>query len=64
MRVGDERDLETEKRRLARLIDRFAANGPSGCTTHPHTFFGHLTPQEWAVLSYKHLDHHLRQFGA
>lgn len=43
--------------------DRFAAAGPKGCTTHPHTFFGRLTPEEWATLMYKHLDHHLRQFG-
>jgi hypothetical protein len=46
------------------LIDRFAAAGPQGCTTHPHAFFGSLTPDEWAILMYKHLDHHLRQFGA
>jgi hypothetical protein len=45
------------------LIDRFAAAGPAGCTTHPHAFFGRLTPDEWAILPYKRLDHHLRQFG-
>jgi hypothetical protein len=61
--VKDERDLEMERKRLSTLIDRFAAAGPEGCTTHPHSFFGRLTPQEWAVLMYKHLDHHLRQFG-
>jgi hypothetical protein len=62
--VTDERELESERQRLLRLIDRFAAAGPAGCTTHPHSFFGRLAPQEWAVLMYKHLDHHLRQFGA
>ncbi len=61
--VKDDRDLETERKRLAGMIDRFAAAGPAGCTTHPHSFFGRLTPQEWGVLMYKHLDHHLRQFG-
>jgi hypothetical protein len=61
--VADERDFETERKRLCMLIDRFAEAGPTGCTTHPHTFFGHLTPEEWATLMYKHLDHHLRQFG-
>ncbi|MBB4634251.1 DUF1569 domain-containing protein [Longimicrobium terrae] len=64
MLVPGERDLDAERRRLAGLIDRFTENGPSGCTTHPHPFFGRLTPREWAVLMYKHLDHHLRQFGA
>ena len=61
--VQDERDLDIERERLCGLIDRFAAAGPTGCTTQPHSFFGPLTPEEWAVLSYKHLDHHLRQFG-
>lgn len=62
--VEDERDMEPERMRLSGLIDRFTAAGPVGCTTHPHSFFGRLTPQEWAILAYKHLDHHLRQFGA
>jgi hypothetical protein len=61
--VKDERDLEIERKRLSALIDRFAGAGPGGCTTHPHSFFGRLTPEEWAILMYKHLDHHLRQFG-
>jgi hypothetical protein len=61
--INDERDLEAERKRLCSLIDRFAAAGPKGCTTHPHTFFGPMTPDEWATLMYKHLDHHLRQFG-
>ncbi|HEX8274832.1 MAG TPA: DUF1569 domain-containing protein [Longimicrobiaceae bacterium] len=63
MMVADDRDLEAERTRLRGLIDRFVAAGPAGCTTHPHPFFGPLTPQEWAILMYKHLDHHLRQFG-
>jgi hypothetical protein len=61
--VQDERDLRPERERLLGLIDRFAAAGPAGCTKHPHSFFGRLTPEEWAILTYKHLDHHLRQFG-
>jgi hypothetical protein len=62
--ISDERDLAVERARLRRLIERFAAAGPEGCSTHPHSFFGQLTPDEWAVLMYKHVDHHLRQFGA
>ncbi len=61
--VEDDRDLGTERVRLCGLIDRFAASGSGGCTRHPHSFFGRLTPEEWAILMYKHLDHHLRQFG-
>jgi len=61
--VKDERNLEAEPERLCRMIDRFTAAGPTGCTSHPHSFFGRLTPEEWSTLMYKHLDHHLRQFG-
>jgi Protein of unknown function (DUF1569) len=62
--IGEHRDFEAEQKRLSGLIDRFVAAGAEGCTAHPHAFFGSLTPDEWAVLMYKHLDHHLRQFGA
>jgi hypothetical protein len=61
--VEDERDFAVERQRLQGLVERFAAGGPAGCTKHPHSFFGPMTPQEWAELNYKHLDHHLRQFG-
>lgn len=61
--VTDERDLVRERERLSELIDEFAARGAAGCTKHPHSFFGKMTPEEWATLMYKHLDHHLRQFG-
>ena len=61
--VSGERNLDAERVRLGSLIDRFVSGGPSACTTHPHPFFGPLAPEEWAVLMYKHLDHHLRQFG-
>ena len=62
--VKDDCDLDTERARLTGLIDRFAAAGAEGCARHPHSFFGRMTPEEWAILTYKHLDHHLRQFGA
>ena len=61
--IRDERDLDVERVRLCSLIDKFVSGGASVCTTHPHPFFGPLTPSEWAVLMYKHLDHHLHQFG-
>ena len=61
--VADERDFGKERDRLLGLSDKFTAGGPAGCTRNPHSFFGRMTPQEWAILMYKHLDHHLRQFG-
>lgn len=63
LQVMEERNLGEERARLCGLIDRFAAAGAKGCTDHPHSFFGRLTPEEWSAWMYKHLDHHLRQFG-
>jgi hypothetical protein len=61
--VMDELDLGQGRERLCGLVDRFASGGPQVCTSHPHSFFGRLTPDEWSAWMYKHLDHHLRQFG-
>ena len=61
--VKDKRDLEIEQKRLLGLISRFVTAGSNGCAQHPHSFFGPLTPNEWAILMYKHLDHHLLQSG-
>jgi len=55
--------FEQERADLIAALDAFAGGGAAGCSQHPHPFFGRLKPQEWATLSYKHLDHHLRQFG-
>ncbi len=61
--VTDEREFVRERDRLATLVDRFSRGGPAGCTSLPHSFFGRMTAKEWGQLTYKHLDHHLRQFG-
>jgi hypothetical protein len=59
----DDVDFQEEQMRLIASVNRFANDGPERCTTHPHAFFGVMTPQQWAILTYKHVDHHLRQFG-
>lgn len=61
---NDRRDFETERAKLRTLVERFVAAGPAGAAKGPNSFFGKLTPQEWSRLMYRHLDHHLTQFGA
>jgi len=61
--VRNQPDFATEQARLIEALNQFSAAGPQGCTSHPHAFFGPLTPGEWAIVMYKHIDHHLRQFG-
>ena len=62
--VSDQRELAAERERLMGLIDRFAGNGAAYAGTQTHAFFGKMTGDEWGELMYKHIDHHLRQFGA
>jgi len=56
-------DFSRERESLCNRIRKFQSGGAAQCTRHPHPFFGPLTPQEWSRGMYKHLDHHLRQFG-
>jgi hypothetical protein len=62
--VADARDFAAEKARLERSIERFRERGASEAAKATHSFFGKLSGEEWGVLMWKHLDHHLRQFGA
>jgi hypothetical protein len=56
------RELINEKIKLVNLIRRFSLEGYN-VTESVHPFFGKMSSQEWALLTYKHLDHHLQQFG-
>jgi hypothetical protein len=46
------------------VVQKFEQVGPSGITKEKHPFFGSMTPNEWDIIQWKHLDHHLKQFGA
>ena len=60
--VADKRDFAVEKEKLLACINRFVEEGYTviSCV---HPFFGKMSSQECGILSYKHLDHHLKQFG-
>jgi uncharacterized protein DUF1569 len=62
--IADKRDFVKEQEHLKARVRQFHEGGEAQCTKRPHSFFGPLTPQQWATGMYKHLDHHLRQFGA
>jgi hypothetical protein len=61
--VGDARDFAKEKARLLATVARFCDKAPGAFDGNVHSFLGPLTGGEWGVMMYKHLDHHLRQFG-
>ncbi len=61
--VEDNGKFDDNKILLTAYVKRFAGAGPeySDCGKHP--YFGQLNMQEWDSLIYKHLNHHLLQFG-
>ncbi|MCB0720925.1 MAG: DUF1569 domain-containing protein [Ignavibacteriae bacterium] len=60
----DDKDFDEEKKKLLDAVRRFGEGKGNNLTTDPHPFFGKMSIEEWDMLFYKHLDHHLRQFGA
>jgi len=59
----DDRNLEEERVKVLKHIVGFFEGGAEKCTKQPQVFFGKMEPSEWAVMQWKHFDHHLRQFG-
>ena len=56
-------DFEKERNLLIDDINNFA-NLKAEDFKGKHHIFGKLTPNQWGRLGYKHLDHHLKQFGS
>lgn len=61
--IKDERDFRSEKQSLIDHINKFYTYGPMEIPHTLHPLFGKLTPEQWGQSMYKHLDHHLQQFG-
>lgn len=61
--IKETKDFEHEKARLIDYITKTQLLGEASFDGKESHSFGKLTKQEWNNMFYKHLDHHLRQFG-
>lgn len=61
--IKDEKNFEVEKKRLLEYLNRTAELGESHFEGKENLSFGKMSATEWNGLFYKHLDHHLTQFG-
>ena len=61
--ITDSRDFETEKQRLLDHLAKTQKLGSEHFHNRESLSFGKLSADEWNVMFYKHLDHHLQQFG-
>jgi len=55
--------VDAVRSELVSLVERIGA-GPREGDGPVHPLFGKLSFREWGVATYKHTDHHLKQFGA
>jgi len=62
LKTQEYKDLPAEKAILKQAVIDFYE-----CRTrtnwNPHPIFGKFTPEQWGKMEYKHLNHHLTQFG-
>lgn len=61
--IKGDRDFELEKSRLKEYIHRTQELGAGFFEGRESHSFGKLDIQQWNNMFYKHLDHHLTQFG-
>ena len=59
--TGKSKDFDSEKNQLFDKLNHFT---DANMVNDKHPVFGKLTKGQWSKATWKHLDHHLRQFGA
>ncbi|MBN8701623.1 MAG: DUF1569 domain-containing protein [Bacteroidetes bacterium] len=62
--ITSAKEFETEKKRLVEYITKTQQLGEAHFDGKESHSFGVLNKAEWNNMFYKHLDHHLTQFGA
>ena len=58
--IVDAKNFETEKQTLLELVNKFS---PETVVLLNHPVWGKMTRDQWSKATWKHLDHHLKQFG-
>ena len=61
--IGDDRNFDVEKSRLIEYINKTVQLGENHFDGRVSMIFGPMTTTQWNNLFYKHIDHHLTQFG-
>lgn len=61
--ISGSRDFDKSKQQLIAYLKKTQEYGASYFDGKESLSFGTMTSQEWNNLFYKHLDHHLTQFG-
>jgi hypothetical protein len=63
MVVSGKEEFDSARRDLIAHIHEFAQCGSAAYEGRLHAFFGVMSAQEWGIIQYNHINHHLNQFG-
>lgn len=58
--TGTSKDFEVEKQKLIEQLNSFIE---TSAVVEKHPVFGKLSKEQWSKATWKHIDHHLKQFG-
>jgi hypothetical protein len=61
--ITSEKDFHKEMLGQLTLVEKFHKAKAEDIGRHPHPMFGNFTTEQWGKAMYKHLNHHLEQFG-
>lgn len=63
LKIKGNGDVEQQKRLWIAILEKYPTKQASDYTGFVHPFFGKMTSEQVSRFAYKHVDHHLRQFG-
>jgi Protein of unknown function (DUF1569) len=58
--TGETKNFDIEKAKLLDMVNHFTE---VNMINEKHPVFGKLTKEQWSKATWKHIDHHLKQFG-
>lgn len=61
--VTADKNFDKERQRLIDYLNKTQELGEAHFDIKESRSFGSLSVKEWNIMFYKHLDHHLGQFG-
>ena len=62
LKTTETKNFSAEKAKLVDLVNKTYSLREKE-EWNPHPAFGYFTNAQWGQMQYKHLDHHLKQFG-
>lgn len=63
VKVAHKCSFEDCRKNLLVTIDEFIKKSKNNGLVHHHELFGEMKLEDWGFMEYKHLHHHLNQFG-